>query len=556
VTLLQASTHAQTLAGRNFESNLEALDRTQPQLRPWVTDQILQVEWVAARDGSLSALDHAGQWWGGCSLPLRAARAMLARLELRGAVACFLSPTHAGQLRAAMDRLRREQAVVAIVPDMRDLAFILHCDDFTHDLRDHRLWFAAGPGWDVGLRQVFDDQPGLATPTQFIRMQDADASVVDEMISMAQGVFSEISTVRAAAIQTMKQNASAQRTGAAPSRTRLCVVAPSRFRLWNDLSGAMLGIFQGQNDIDVEHFDCDDPACSSPLALLKAASSADAMFTANTGRTDLPGLVSESTPWITWVTAGRVPSSALAGIDDHLIVVDESLRAIAIKSGWAEARVHVAAWPQAGFLRAGSAKSSPSLAIIVDTFCLDTPDDLTEYSSHGLLWEAMRNEILRDPMALDGDVNAFLNHRMRQLGVSEDAFPRGRFIEKLILPAYQQGLARILLANKIPLKLYGGGWDKISAFKDHARGPVQSRDQLAQAVNEAAAVVHVWPNSFPHPIDALDVPIVRRTGRRFDAFVRDARAALAGRQPAVKLRNPAVMLSFDMIRRIVANVGR
>jgi hypothetical protein len=526
------------------------MDHTQPSLRTWVADQALDVEWIFGRDGALTALDEHGRWWAGCSLPMRAAQAMLARLELRGAVACLLAPSHAGQIRAALDQLRPEQAIVAIVPQMRDLAFILHADDFAAQIAAHRLWFAAGPAWDVGLRQIFDHHPGLATPVQFIRMQDADAAVVDEMISSAQKIFGEIGTTRASMLQAWREQMA--RPGPTRSRPRICVVAPSRFRLWNDLSGAMLGVFRGRSDVEVAHFDCDDPVNSSPLALLNATAECDIIFTANTGRSDLPGLVNDATPWITWVTAPRVPSSALAGADDHLIVVDSGLRDAAIKSGWPAARVHVATWP--ALAPNSSASPTQSIALIADTRVLDTPEDLTEYSSQGLLWEAIRNELAHDPLVLE-DVNGFLVARMKQLGVSCDTLPRARFIDQLIIPAYQQGLATILLANKIPLTLHGSGWDQIGAFKDHACGAVQTREQFQQIVSESAALLHAWPASSAHPIDSLDVPIVRRTSRRAETLVRDARAALSQSAPATRLRG-APVISFELIQRILTSVGR
>jgi len=50
----------------------------------------------------------------------------------------------------------------------------------------------------------------------------------------------------------------------------------------------MLMSLDGASDIDVVHFDADDPACSAPLALLKAAQNCTALLSANTARSDLP----------------------------------------------------------------------------------------------------------------------------------------------------------------------------------------------------------------------------------------------------------------------------
>src|SRR6202035_5470454 len=105
------------------------------------------VDWVYARDGSLTARDSTG-WVSGCSLPLRAAQAMLQQLTVTGVVACFLSPVHGAQVRAALDKLDASQAVIALMPEMRDLRIALGCFDFSDDIQRHRLWFAWGENWE------------------------------------------------------------------------------------------------------------------------------------------------------------------------------------------------------------------------------------------------------------------------------------------------------------------------------------------------------------------------------------------------------------------------
>jgi hypothetical protein len=168
-----------------------------------------------------------------------------------------------------------------------------------------------------------------------------------------------------------------------------------------------------------------------------------------------------------------------------------------------------------------------TLAILADTVGLDTPKDLTEYSSHGLLWEAIRHELGKNPFALT-DVNRFLADHIHRLGVGDESVATNRFIEKLILPAYQQGLARTLIRAGLPLRLHGQDWDAITEFKAHAAGTVTSRKEFQRVIGESAALVHVWPTGMSHPIDALCMPVVRRTLPRAETFLRDAQAAIRG----------------------------
>ncbi|HEY7086704.1 MAG TPA: hypothetical protein VH518_01365, partial [Tepidisphaeraceae bacterium] len=445
----------------------------------------------------------------------------------------------------ALQSLRPEQAVIAIVPDECDLAVILHCNDFSDEISSHRLWFASGPDWEAALHGLLESEPGLATPTNFIRLPHSDTDSIDRMISTAQRVFARISAARSSQIQSIRQSPRGD------GESRICVVAPSRFRLWSDIGDQMLGVFQGSEQIKALHFDADDPACSSPLALAMAAGECAAMFTANTGRSDLPGIAPEMMPWITWVTGGRIPSSALAGIDDHLIVVDPTLRDAAVAGGWHEKRVHLGGWSGSGAHgKAVGIQEEKHLSVLLDTVSVETPKELIEYSSHSVLWEAVRQELGQNPFVLE-DVNAYLNVRMRQLGVGEESFPRMRFIEKLVLPAYQQGLVRSLIAARLPVKLYGRGWDALDEFGSFACGPIRSRQEFDDAISASSVLIHAWPTKLAHPIDACDMPVVRAAGcRNILEFVKQATLNLGAKIPAPQ-KSDVPPLSIETILMIL-----
>jgi hypothetical protein len=307
-----------------------------------------------------------------------------------------------------------------------------------------------------------------------------------------------------------------------------------QFRLWNDIGHAMLQATQGIDAAETVVFDADSPTSSSPLALLKAASSCDVILTANTARTDLPGVLPESLPWITWITQPRIPSAALAASNDYLIVTDPALRDAAVRAGWPEARVCLGNWPQ---VQPAAPTARPAgagcLAIIADTFPLDTPPDLMDYSSHGLLWEYIREELTRNPFALRDDLDGYLATRMAKINIAHANFPRARFIDKLIVPAYQQGLARVLLRGGLPLRLFGAGWDALDEFKPHAAGAISSRQQLQDIAAASAALIHVWPFTLSHPIDALGVPVLTSIRwRRAQDLIATAQTALHARAPA------------------------
>jgi hypothetical protein len=98
---------------------------------------------------------------------------------------------------------------------------------------------------------------------------------------------------------------------------------------------------------------------------------------------------------------------------------------------------------------------------------------------------------------------------MRRMDISPDGFPVHRFVDQLIVPAYQQGVARALLRAKRPLALHGDGWQRIAEFLPNAHGPVASRADFAKRLASSPSLVHVWPTRHAHPVEYTGRPVVR-----------------------------------------------
>ena len=166
-----------------------------------------------------------------------------------------------------------------------------------------------------------------------------------------------------------------------------------------------------------------------------------------------------------------------------------------------------------------------------------------------MLWELIVADLRSEPFALTDDIEGFLTHRMRKLDIPAESLSTARFVLELILPAYQQSLARLLLRNKIPLALFGKGWDLLPEFAAHASGIVSSREHLRQIASDHPALVHVWTNTGPHPMDALGAPVLRRRGSIDSTFASDARQLLTGR--AISAPNSVPQLTADTILKLV-----
>jgi hypothetical protein len=259
-------------------------------------------------------------------------------------------------------------------------------------------------------------------------------------------------------------------------------------------------------------------------------------------------VVSQAIPWITWAADTRIPSAQHAAAHDRLITAH---RALAIKCGWRSEQLMEASWPAAlpDSSVAGAIAESNCLAFIVATHPIDPPDYLSDFSSHRVLWELIAADLAKDPFALTEDIDAFLTRRMRKLDIAAETLPTLRLVHDLILPAYQQGLARTLIDANVPLRLFGTGWDRLPEFATYAGGVIHSRQQLREIASSHAALVHVWPNSGPHAIDALGKPVLRRRGSHGTTFLSDARQLLTGRAVSAPMSTPS--LTAEMIRNLV-----
>jgi hypothetical protein len=514
-------------AATNRIANLEALAATQCQLSDFAATGGAELTWLFARDGSLTAMLPGERWWAGCSVPRAAARVMLSKMEIAGSTACFLSPLHAAQVRVALDMLEPWQSIIALVPDPTTLWVVLHCEDVSQDIAAHRLWFAAGEKWEEALERLFVENPGLATPAQFIRPILADPEPADRLIAPAQKVFAAENARRAEQIRSL-----ASRRRRANGVRRLCVIAPSRFRLWKAAPDALINALSAREpeEIAVRRFDSDDPASSSSLALASAIAECDAVVSADFGRADAPDVAAADVPWVSWMTTPRISSGSAAGPRDSLLLAEPAWQSIALDRGWAADRVYVANWPT---ITRPDRPAEASLAFIADTELLKPPNRLEDYSSHKLLWEMIADELLHDPFAIGDDLEKYLGRRTTRLQIADSGVDAAIFIERLIIPAFQQGLARLLVREAVPVRVWGKHWSQIEALAPHSRGEVRSAHDFEAIVTGAIALVHPWPSRAAHPIDAVGRPVIRAFGRHRDSFLRDARMALKGSLPAM-----------------------
>jgi hypothetical protein len=318
----------------------------------------------------------------------------------------------------------------------------------------------------------------------------------------------------------------------------LLVIAGSRFRLWDDAGDVLAQALASAvpSDVNIERFDSDDPATSSPLALATAATHCGGgVAAANVARADAPNLVPMETPWATWVTRPLIPTFTAAGPHDSLVLADPNWKSIALSAGWPAERVSVAAWPAVDL--PNTAVARPSLALVADTHRIVIPKAVEDLSSHRLLWENIEVEIHDDPLAVE-DPCTYLDDRSRRMNVAPESLDRRTFLDALIRPAYEQGIARLLLRQlrtNPSLRICGRGWAELEEFTAYSTGSISTREALTSAVAAASALVYPWPVRHAHPVDAFGRLIVHRPDRSVDALLRRAAPPLLRRDQPDKL---------------------
>ncbi|MGE5607751.1 MAG: hypothetical protein ACM359_00710 [Bacillota bacterium] len=531
---------AERQAQQNWQANLPALEEIQPQLADGIRNTPVPLEWTYARDGCLSAIDSTGQWIGNCSLPRRASEQMLRTVQTTGHT-CFAFPLHPVQIAVVLGILSPNQTVHAVVPDMEWLAVALRCCDFSAAMRTHRLFFAAGANWAEELARTLREHPGLPIPQNLVHTITVKDDQAAAFVAVAQRVFSQISGER----NRIRAEILTKAPGHPGATKRACLLAPSRFRLWEDGPAILAQTLRSSTSAagtplppwEYSPLDPDDPAASSHLAVAMACQNCQAIIAANCTRADLAEVIPGSIPMISWLTAGPIPPFTAAMAEDALLLADAAWVQRARSAGWPASRLAVATWPVSN-VPALAASSAPYLAIIADTTDARQLPPSVDLSSHGLLWDLINEEMRKDPFVLNGDLQQYLASRMRRLGIDEQGFDRRVFLENLIVPAYQQGLARLLLEAGLPVRLFGRTWASLPEFTPYAQGPVNSRAELITAAAGACGLIHVWPTTQAHPIDALRRPVLRSYSTLRSAFLQSARRLLTSPVEPSAAANP------------------
>ena len=487
LTLTPSLSDDSALAADRFARNCRALGLFLP---------LPTLDFCLGRDGSATA-KRDGRFLAGCSVPKRAAEVMVRKENWKGRSLCLMVPTHAQQIAIVLDRLGPTRALIVVPASSADLADFLACVDFTAALAAGRLFFAED---EAALDRIFAAHPGLPIPAQMGRLPDVDPAEVARVTPWIQATLSRL---------TIEQGRRITAAMPAAQPTGWCVLAGQHFRTWADAGHGLAGVLNQTDSIDT-----DRATSASEAMLAERTAAAEVVVTVDRPR---PTWATSPSPWITWLTKPAVPAFNAAYPRDALLLTDGSWMAAARNAGWPTDRLAVAVWPAVALAHTPGAP----LALIYDLPSLDTPTDIAESSGRQLVWEAISDELPRDPFAVGDDAAKYVRRAPARLGLEAvEDFPVDRYIDSLVGPAYVLGLAKWLVTQGVSFTIHGRGWEGETTLVGHLKGPLAGRDAFSDVVAQSGGLIDPFLPA-AHPLRSTTAPRVATFGRTPQRILQD-----------------------------------
>lgn len=515
-----APTEALAQARRTYAANLAALADHSPELLRFLDNELPAGEYVFGRDGSLT-IRNAGRWLDDCSVPAAAAAAMLRSIQFNSPSMIMIAPTHAQQLRVALDKSSAGQAIIAIIPDDDSLQTILALADFVDDLRAGRLHFAVGSAWQASLARVFEKNPGLPVPTQSVKLSAVPGELCTPLQADFERIIGEVNRSQGRRIEYLVAR---RRTVARPAR-RWCVAGTMAFSPWNDGPQIVKRLLAAADrPTEIEQINFSNPTQASTHLLAQFTDRADALLTPDFGRADLPGIVNAAVGWVT-LAVTRVPRFEAAAPADRLVLVDTALADAARQAGWPANRI---------LCRPESRETSAvghRVTLIFDRPPRTIPHAIESFSSHRLLWERLRDDLEAGRFT---DASPFdqVARYARAIDLDLSRVPLDLFVTHLIEPALATFAARSLSKSIDDFVLAGTGWEEAEDLAACWAGPVESHPEMDRKLEAASVLIDVWTTRRAHAVRRSGRPVVKAWGLTPDKLVRSARLAAGSVRPA------------------------
>ena len=171
--------------------------------------------------------------------------------------------------------------------------------------------------------------------------------------------------------------------------------------------------------------------------------------------------------------------------------------------------------------------TSPRVLLVADTREITAPAVVEDYSSHKLVWQSIHRQLAARPLSFNGDMPALLAEHAKPLGIDPASLPTPLFVDALITPAYEQGIARLLIAAGVAIDVAGRGWNDLQEFAHRKPPTIQSFESFERLIANYQTVVLPQALSAPHEADALPRNVVRTLGLSKSQLLSNLRKSIA-----------------------------
>ena len=347
-----------------YNDNLVALARTDPAL----ADRLARGEGipveppqcVLARDGQVTFLLRNGDgqpvWFGRTSLPSVRSQAVLARFDAGVGNVLLPGIGQGDEVSRLLERLGPHRAVFVWEPDLQSVRLALSLHRWSTALDRLRLIFLAchEDGLCEALLESLARRPGHLCPERILMWPGASHEAMANCRSAVQQAYSEIRHRRAQQIESLRTAMTERACGRdRPTGSHWAVFSLDPRSEYVAL-GEMLAEAIGRQGDEAVAVGVRGPGDMHPLARLQRVADGlqgrlpDAAILLNATRSDLPEMLAEDTPIISWLDpACRVDESLVArfGPSDSILAASSRIRERLCKADVPADRITVLAWP-------------------------------------------------------------------------------------------------------------------------------------------------------------------------------------------------------------------
>jgi len=507
-----------------LESNLAALRRWLPHMADLLAATAIPPAWqlTTGTDSTPTycRYDQAGtrlDWLGGTSMPAASAAALVASMDPGGTNGIGLGMGTGYEWRAFLERLTAAQALYVLEPDPVLACLALSICPLSAALDCGQLLLFTGPDAAAEMAEFCAAHGGYEPPTVLHPLptlppgrRNGLLSLGEQMVRQAVTAHGQRTAAAVAQLQALPVPVDAQR--------RLILALGQGGPLDRSLRGAMAALAQRHPGKIAELF-IDQHATASLLQRVQAAlDQAPALIVSDLFRPQLGPCVPPHVPVETWVPAIPPLSfwfniSGLAQADggDRVVCHCAAHQELLQEAGAAQVRIVPVALPADLIPPVGESHGLAirhAVALLGDLPSLDPEVHGLKLPSHAAVWNAARDLILEDPLAIHGGMLPDLLRRAQaragvELVDAELAASIGRGIRHVLaVSGVAIGLARLLVEAGLTVRCIGSGWDipETQGLALQITPMPPTRAALATLWSQAALLLHYNAAGVVHPL--------------------------------------------------------